>query len=56
MTSNTDKGTKAPDRQPKRPYTPPEFEVEQVFEVLALTCGKTSSGVPFCQGGGNKHS
>ncbi|MGA9940329.1 MAG: hypothetical protein WBP92_18930 [Candidatus Acidiferrales bacterium] len=28
----------------KRPYTKPSFREEQVFETMALTCGKTPGG------------
>ncbi|MDP2996086.1 MAG: hypothetical protein Q8N47_01280 [Bryobacterales bacterium] len=31
-------------RQEKKPYQKPAFEYEQVFETMALTCGKLTGG------------
>ncbi len=34
----------------KKPYSKPAFRYEKVFETLALSCGKvTSGGFPNCQ-------
>jgi hypothetical protein len=32
------------DSELKKPYTKPAFLVEQVFETMALSCGKVQSG------------
>jgi hypothetical protein len=33
----------------KKPYVKPEFRHEQVFETMALACGKTSSTQATCR-------
>lgn len=40
----------------KKQYRKPAFRYEQVFETLALSCGKTSSNQGQCQGFGAKSS
>ena len=40
---------------PRRPYIEPAFESEQVFETMALRCGKTGdSGGDGGDGGGDR--
>jgi hypothetical protein len=34
----------------KKPYQKPAFRYERVFEIMALSCGKTNNGVPHCKG------
>jgi hypothetical protein len=33
----------------KKPYQKPAFRYEQVFETLALACGKIGASTPQCQ-------
>lgn len=41
----------------KKPYRKPSFRSEQVFETMALACGKTpGSHEAHCHGFGVKHS
>jgi hypothetical protein len=35
---------------PKKPYKKPEFRYEQVFETMALACGKISGTQFQCRG------
>jgi hypothetical protein len=39
-----------PDGSAKRTYVKPEFRYEQVFETMALACGKISSTQASCSG------
>ena len=34
------------DEDPREPYEPPAMEVEALYEVLALSCGKVQSRPP----------
>jgi hypothetical protein len=34
---------------PKKPYSPPSFRCERVFEVSALSCGKVNSTQSACR-------
>ena len=34
----------------RRPYQKPAFTREQLFETMALACGKTSPSIGQCQG------
>lgn len=45
---NTPSGESAA-QAPKKPYVKPAFRHEQVFETMALACGKISTGAS-CRG------
>jgi len=50
---NSDKSTKEKAREAaasrgKKPYKAPSFRFEPVFEVSALSCGKTFAGTGSC--------
>jgi hypothetical protein len=44
------------DRAERKPYRKPAFEYEEIFETMALTCGKLPSGGGPCQGSGGHSS
>ena len=37
-----------PDAMTRKPYTKPEFRFDEVFETMALACGKTPAGGSQC--------
>lgn len=37
-----------PGSDPRRPYEPPTIECEELFEVLALSCGKINPNTIAC--------
>ena len=41
--------TQEPKTPAKKPYTPPSFRFEKVFEVAALACGKVHSTEHNCR-------
>jgi len=41
---------------PRLPYAPPRVVSDDVFETLALACGKVSTAVPSCRGPGAQTS
>jgi hypothetical protein len=44
------------DRAERKPYEKPAFEREEIFETMALTCGKLPSGGGDCHGSGGHSS
>ena len=58
MTNPPDKQPQAPEpaRPRKRPYIKPSFRHEQVFETMALACGKITSTQASCTGFNQKNS
>jgi hypothetical protein len=51
VASDQDKLSQSPGAgaSPKRPYVKPAFRHEQVFETMALACGKISSTQSQCR-------
>ena len=51
MTDTTKRDAPNDGREPalKKPYKPPTFRFEHVFEVSALSCGKISSTQDSCR-------
>lgn len=49
MTTSDSAGQKLRDAPSKRPYQPPAFRSERVFEVSALTCGKVNGTQEACR-------
>jgi hypothetical protein len=45
-----------PKAGPKKPYQKPAFRHEQVFETMALSCGKISGTQGACSNFGKKSS
>lgn len=37
------------DRRPRKPYQKPAFAREQLFETMALACGKTNPSIGQCK-------
>jgi hypothetical protein len=58
MTTEPSKPAHSPDsdRGAKRAYVKPAFRHEQVFEAMALACGKISSTQASCSGFNQKTS
>jgi hypothetical protein len=50
MTTDDRKNEHSPDDtgQGRRPYLKPAFKHEQVFETMALACGKIDDTMPGC--------
>ena len=46
--AETQPSTEVPKRV-RRPYVPPVFKMEKVFETMALSCGKISSTQAQCK-------
>ena len=44
-----DKPETAPSSKPKRPYEKPAFQHENVFETMALACGKLNATQRQCR-------
>ncbi|HEX7140250.1 MAG TPA: hypothetical protein VF219_20540 [Vicinamibacterales bacterium] len=42
-------GASGPDRRSRRPYQKPQFVREQLFETMALACGKTNPSIGQCK-------
>lgn len=52
-TQHSDKGDAKPaTERARRPYQPPAWEVEEVFEKMALACGKANDS-DACSGPNN---
>jgi hypothetical protein len=48
-TTKKDAPNQAGEQGAKKPYKPPNFRFEQVFEVSALSCGKIHSTQEGCR-------
>ena len=47
--NTSDERVQEPKTTAKKPYTPPSFRLEKVFEVAALACGKVHSTEHNCR-------
>lgn len=47
--NSSGEGTQEPKTRTKKPYTPPLFRFDKVFEVTALACGKVHSTEHNCR-------
>lgn len=45
---NATSGAPVATPSPRKPYAKPEFRCEEVFETMALACGKTPGGGSQC--------
>jgi len=48
MTEVTDENQISDQSDSREPYEPPKLEVEELFESLALACGKINPLIPVC--------
>jgi len=46
---SSEQKTQEPKTSAKKPYTPPSFRFEKVFEVSALACGKVHASEHGCR-------
>jgi len=45
---NSTTGNSTPASSVRKPYAKPEYRYEEVFETMALSCGKTPGGGSQC--------
>ena len=48
MENRDKKGNQSPDKQTRKTYVKPTYQSEEVFETMALSCGKVDSTQGQC--------